>query len=195
MMDVSVTTVLELVRFSVQSPRTAARQILAMAIPNTARWLLFLLVISASAVLTHVGFSLLPQDDRAFMETAMSSPLRTAILQAGFLLVVVAAVHRVGRRQGGTGNFADSLLLVGWLQFILLCLQITQIIALLILPPLAEIIGVIGLVLSFWLLTQFILELHGFQSAWKVFLGILGVLFSAAMAASLVLVLILGAGG
>ncbi len=195
MMDVSVTTVLELVRFSVQSPRTAARQILAMAIPNTARWLLFLLVISASAVLTHVGFSLLPQDDRAFMETAMSSPLRTAILQAGFLLVVVAAVHRVGRRQGGKGNFADSLLLVGWLQFILLCLQITQIIALLILPPLAEIIGVIGLVLSFWLLTQFILELHGFQSAWKVFLGILGVLFSAAMAASLVLVLILGAGG
>ena len=55
--------------------------------------------------------------------------------------------------------------------------------------------GVLGLGLSFWLLTQFILELHGFQSAWKVFLSILGVLFSAAMAASLVLVLVLGAGG
>lgn len=195
MMDVSVTAVLELVRFSVQSPRSAVRQILAMAIPYAARWLLFLLVISASAVLTHVGFDLLPQDDRAFMETAMSSPLRTAILQAGCLLMAVLAVHRVGRWRGGTGNFADSLLLVGWLQFILLCLQITQIIALLILPPVAEIIGVIGLVLSFWLLTQFILELHGFQSAWKVFLGILGVLVSAAMAASLVLVLVLGAGG
>ncbi len=194
MMDVSVTAVLELARFSVQSPRTAARQILAMAIPDTARWLLFLLVISASAVLTHIGFNLLPQNDRAFMETAMSSPLRTAILQAGFLLVAVVAVHRVGRWQGGTGSFADSLLLVGWLQFILLCLQITQIIALLILPPVAEIIGVLGLGLSFWLLTQFVLELHGFQSAWKVFLSILGVLFSAAMAASLVLVLVLGAG-
>lgn len=194
MMDVSVTAVLELARFSVQSPRTAARQILAMAIPDTARWLLFLLVISASAVLTHIGFDLLPQNDRAFMETAMSSPLRTAILQAGFLLVAVVAVHRVGRWQGGTGSFADSLLLVGWLQFILLCLQITQIIALLILPPVAEIIGVLGLGLSFWLLTQFVLELHGFQSAWKVFLSILGVLFSAAMAASLVLVLVLGAG-
>lgn len=193
-MDVSVTAVLELARFSVQSPRTAARQILAMAIPDTARWLLFLLVISASAVLTHIGFNLLPQNDRAFMETAMSSPLRTAILQAGFLLVAVVAVHRVGRWQGGTGSFADSLLLVGWLQFILLCLQITQIIALLILPPVAEIIGVLGLGLSFWLLTQFVLELHGFQSAWKVFLSILGVLFSAAMAASLVLVLVLGAG-
>lgn len=195
MMDVSVTAVLELARFSVQSPRTAARQILAMAISDTARWLLFLLVISASAVLTHIGFDLLPQNDRAFMETAMSSPLRTAILQAGFLLVAVVAVHRVGRWQGGTGSFADSLLLVGWLQFILLCLQITQIIALLILPPVAEIIGVLGLGLSFWLLTQFVLELHGFQSAWKVFLSILGVLFSAAMAASLVLVLVLGAGG
>lgn len=194
MMDLSVTAVLNLARFSVQSPRLAARQILAMAIPDTARWLLFLLVISASALLTHVGFALLPVADRAFMETAMSSPLRTALLQAGFLLIAVVAVHRVGRWQGGTGSFADSLLLVGWLQFILLCLQLAQIIALLILPLLAEIIGITGLVLSFWLLTQFILELHGFQSAWKVFLSILGVLFSAAMAASLVLVLILGAG-
>ena len=194
MMDISVTAVLNLARFSVQSPRLAARQILAMAIPDTARWLLFLLVISASALLTHVGFALLPAADRAFMETAMSSPLRTALLQAGFLLIAVVAVHRVGRWQGGIGSFADSLLLVGWLQFILLCLQLGQIIALLILPLLAEIIGIAGLVLSFWLLTQFILELHGFQSAWKVFLSILGVLFSAAMAASLVLVLILGAG-
>ena len=193
-MDFSVTAVLNLARFSVQSPRLAARQILAMAIPDTARWLLFLLVISASALLTHVGFALLPAADRAFMETAMSSPLRTALLQAGFLLIAVVAVHRVGRWQGGIGSFADSLLLVGWLQFILLCLQLGQIIALLILPLLAEIIGIAGLVLSFWLLTQFILELHGFQSAWKVFLSILGVLFSAAMAASLVLVLILGAG-
>ena len=193
-MDLSVTAVLNLARFSVQSPRLAARQILAMAIPDTARWLLFLLVISASALLTHVGFALLPAADRAFMETAMSSPLRTALLQAGFLLIAVVAVHRVGRWQGGIGSFADSLLLVGWLQFILLCLQLGQIIALLILPLLAEIIGIAGLVLSFWLLTQFILELHGFQSAWKVFLSILGVLFSAAMAASLVLVLILGAG-
>ena len=195
MMDVSIAALLELARFSVQSPRIAARQILAMEIPNAARWLLFLLVITASAVLTHIGFSLLSLDDKAFMATAMSSPLRTALLQAGFLLVVVIAVHRVGRWQGGTGNFADSLLLVGWLQFILLCLQLTQIIALLILPPVAEIIGVLGLVLSFWLLTQFILELHGFQSAWKVFLGILGVLFAAALAASVVLVVMLGAGG
>ena len=194
MMDFSVTAVLNLARFSVKRPRLAARQILAMAIPDTARWLLFLLVISASALLTHVGFALLPAADRAFMETAMSSPLRTALLQAGFLLIAVVAVHRVGRWQGGIGSFADSLLLVGWLQFILLCLQLGQIIALLILPLLAEIIGIAGLVLSFWLLTQFILELHGFQSAWKVFLSILGVLFSAAMAASLVLVLILGAG-
>lgn len=195
MMDVSVTALLELVRFSVQSPRTAARQILAMAIPDTARWLLFLLVVATSAVLTHIGFDLLPPEDRAFMEMAMSSPIRTAILQAGFLLLVVIGVHRVGRWQGGKGNFADSLLLVGWLQFILMCLQVTQIIALFILPPVAEIIGVLGLGLSFLLLTQFIVELHGFQSAWKVFLGILGVLFSAALAAAMVLVVIIGAGG
>lgn len=193
-MDVSVAALLNLARFSVQSPRSAARQILAMGIPDSARWLLFFLVISASAVLTHIGFGLLPVEDTAFMGTAMSSPLRTAMLQAGFLLVAVIAVHRVGRWRGGKGTFSDALLLVGWLQFILLCLQVAQILALLVLPPVAEIFGVLGLVLSFWLLTQFVMELHGFQSAVKVFFGIVGVLVAAAILVSMGLVMLLGAG-
>ncbi len=193
-MDMSIASILQLMRFTVQDPRAAARQLMAQRVPDVARWLLFGLVVSASAVLTHLSFDLLPPVDTQFMASAMTSPMRTAFMQAGFLLLTVAGVYRIGRARGGIGSFSDALLLISWLQFILLCLQAVQIVALLILPPVAEILGIVGLVLSVWLLTQFTAALHGFQSGWRVFIGILAVVFSAAILISFLVVAIYGTG-
>jgi Yip1 domain len=194
-MQTSLAALLELARYTVQDPRAAARYLLALQLPENARWLIFLLVATASAILMHVGFSLLPPEDQAYLANAMSSPLRSAATQAVFLLVTVVGIYGVGRWRGGIGSFSDTLLLVSWLQVVLLCLQVVQILALIILPPVAEILGVVGLVLSLWLLTQFIVELHGFSSAWRVFMAMIAVLFSAAMAASIVIVAVMGTGG
>lgn len=195
MMDMSARAIFDLVMLSVQNPRSAARYILSLGVPGQARWLLALFVSISSVVLTYVGINLLPPAQNAFMMLAMSSPVRTAILQTAFLLITVIGVHRIGRWRGGKGNFADSLLLVGWVQFILLCLQAVQLAALIVLPPLSEVIGIIGLVVSLWMLTHFIAELHGFQSAGRVFVGLIGSVFVAAMAASMVIMLLMGAGG
>lgn len=194
-MDLSFPEIVKLTRFTIQNPRGAARTLIAWNVPDSVRWLLFGLVVTASAFLTHVGFNLLPAEETAFMGNAMSSPLQTAVLQAGFLLLTVVCIVKIGKWQGGTGTFADTLLLIGWLQIVLLALQTAQILALLVLPPLAETIGVVGLGLSFWLLSQFIAELHGFQSAWRVFFAILGVILAAAIGLSVVLVMAFGAGG
>jgi len=64
-------------------------------------------------------------------------------------------------------------LLVSWLQFVLICLQVVQIVAMVLLPPLAFLIGVAGIILFFWLLTAFVAELHGFSSTIGVFVSIL----------------------
>jgi hypothetical protein len=194
-MHTSLAALLELARYTVQDPRAAARYLLALQLPENVRWLTFLLVAVLSAILMHVGFELLPQEDQVYLAAAMSSPLRSAVIQAAILLITVAGIYGIGRWRGGTGNFADTLLLVSWLQVVLLCLQVVQILALIILPPVAAILGVVGLVLSLWLLTQFIVELHGFSSAWRVFLAMIGVLFFAAMAASMVIVVVIGTGG
>lgn len=193
-MDFSIPAILQLARFTVQDPRSAARRLIAMRLPSSARWLLFGLVVAASAFLTHIGFNLLPPAETAFMGGTMASPIQTAVLQAGFLLLTVASIFKIGRWRGGTGSFADALLLIGWLQVVLLCLQMAQIFALLVLPPVAEIIGVLGLGLSFWMLTQFIVELHGFQSGVRVFFVIIGVIVAAAVALSMILVSLYGAG-
>ena len=193
-MTLSLHSILALARYSVQSPRDAARTILGLGIPDSARWLLALFVAVTSALLTHVAFNMLPVQERVFLAGAMSSPLRTAGLQVLFLLITAAGVHRIGQWRGGTGSFADALLLVGWLHFLLVCLQAVQIATFFVLPVLAEILGVIGIGLSFWLLSQFVAELHGFRSALRVFAGILAVLFAVALGASMLIILMMGAG-
>lgn len=194
-MDISARAISALVGLTLQNPRAAARYILALHVPDTARWLLALFVSTASVLLTYAGFSLLPATDTALMAFAMVGPVRTALIQTGFLIITAVGVHRIGRWRGGNGNFPDALLLIGWLQFILLCLQVVQLFALVVLPPLAQVIGFVGLVLTFWMLSQFIVELHGFSSAWRVFASILGVMFMLAMAAFMVIVMTMGAAG
>lgn len=194
-MNFSVGSILALARFTVQNPRAAARGLMAMGLPDAARWLLFGVVATASAVLTHAGFNLLPPNDSQFMADAMTSPMRTAFFQGGFLLIAGFAITVIGRWQGGKGNFVDALLLISWLQFVLLCLQAVQIVTLFVLPPVAEIIGVLGLGLSFWLLTQFIVELHGFASSWRVLFGIIAAILVIAVAISVVLTVLVGVGG
>ncbi|MDN5788856.1 YIP1 family protein, partial [Pseudorhodobacter sp.] len=124
---------------------------------------------------------------------AMASPVRTAILQWAVLLISVHAVHRLGRMRGGTGTLNEAVILLAWLQFVLLCVQVAQIVMQVIVPPLADILGVAGLVLFLWLLTNFVAELHGFRSLALVFVGILVAVVVLAVVLAIVLTLIFGA--
>ncbi|NJR43059.1 MAG: hypothetical protein HC767_10775 [Akkermansiaceae bacterium] len=63
----------------------------------------------------------------------------------------------------------DALLVVVWLQVLMLGLQLLQVLLLLISPVLAAVVGLAGIVLFLWLLTNFVAELHGFQSLLAVF--------------------------
>ena len=193
-MDVSFSAILALVGYTVQNPRKAARAILEFGVPDSARWCLLALVATASALLSHLLFNLMPPAQTNFMANAMSSPVRTAIIQAAALLITVLGVYHVGRWRGGKGSFRDALLLIGWLQFVLLLLQAGQIAAFLVMPLLAEVIGLVGIVLSLYLLAQFIVELHGFTSAWRVLAAVLGTVFVAAFGISLMIAMLMGAG-
>ncbi len=202
-MSISLATLVELAVFTLQNPRAAARRLIDMHLPDNAGWLLLALVATTSALLTLINFSIIPLDQLRQMSPdtvfaigqALQNPLMTAVFQAIFLFLVVVCVYRIGRWQGGTGRFSDALLLTGWLQIVLIGLQVGQIVALLIAPPLADVLGLAGLVLSFWLLSHFVAELHGFTSAGKVFFAIVGVIVAVAIALSVALVAVVRVGG
>ena len=79
-----------------------------------------------------------------------------------------------------------------WLQLLMLALQVLQLIATLVAPPFAGIIGLAGFALFLWLMTAFIAELHGFRSRGRVFLGLVLTGLGTGFVLGIAIVLILG---
>ena len=184
---------LRLARFTVTNPRQGARAVLDIDPPMQARWLALALAAVGAALVASVEFAVLPEEVRRLIGPDLPSPLLSAVLQGGLLVLVSWLIHRVGRWRGGRGSFADALLLVAWTQMLLLGMELVQLVAHLILPPLSDVIGVLGIVLFFWLLSHFVAELHGFGSVVAVLGGIVVVMLIAAFVmASLLMPLLQG---
>ncbi|NCM97616.1 MAG: YIP1 family protein, partial [Rhodobacterales bacterium] len=91
------------------------------------------------------------------------------------------------------GRFDEALILVVWLQFVLLGLQAVQLVAYAVAPLLADLIGLATVALFFWLLTNFVAELHGFKSLGLVFVGVLATLVVMVLGLAFGLALFVGA--
>lgn len=194
-MDLSLRNLLSMARDTIVAPRAGAAEVMQKNLPPVAGWLALALMAVASALLNHVSFAMMPIEAKDFFAEAMRSPIRTAILQWVAMLMSVQLIHKIGRMRGGTGSLADTVVLVAWLQFILLILQSAQIVVQIVIPPLGGLLSLASVVLLFWLLTNFIAELHGFRSLPAVFVGILVTLLVTALALAILFAVLLGLTG
>ncbi|WP_103333478.1 Yip1 family protein [Pseudotabrizicola formosa] len=191
-MDLSLSSLLSLARFTVQNPREGARMVMGANLPIAARWVALALMAVISAILAHLAFALMPAEVRSAMDGAMSSPLTSAIMQGALMLTAVFVMHAVGRWRGGKGRFEDALILMIWLQFILLILQVVQIVIQVILPPASVLVGYVSIGIFLWLLSNFVAELHGFSSVLMTFLGVVVTLFAIGFVLALLLIPFVG---
>lgn len=173
---------------TVRNPRDGARMVVDQNVPGPLLWQMLAVVVALSVVLGQ-GALMLVSGPEDLAGPLVLNPAIMAGLQLAVLVVTVYAIHWIGRSMGGTGSFEGALALTVWLQFIMICLQVVQVVAMLIAQPLADIIGIAGLVLFLWLLTNFVAVLHGFQSLGLVFVMILasalGMVFLLSLALSI----------
>ncbi|MEL6799300.1 MAG: Yip1 family protein [Pseudomonadota bacterium] len=189
-MTLSFNQLLAMVGRSVTNPREGAEEVLALGVPREALWLILAIVVVLSIVLAQITVLFAGPSTNDLMGGFLQNPLITGFIQMGLLVVMIVAVHWIGRAMGGRGSFEESMLLMSWLQFIMVCLQALQTLSILILPPFAGLIGIAALVLFFWLLTNFIAVLHGFGSLAQVFIMVLVSGFAIAFLFSLVLTIL-----
>lgn len=190
-MQLNVAAVSALVRLTLIRPREAAARLIALGVPDDARWLGFVIVVVLSVLLGQA--SVLLMEDGEAMGGGL---LFMAMFQTSILLGLVVAVQGVGRALGGKGNFPDTLLLLAWLQFVMVVVQFVQIVVLIVIPPMFGLITLLALAVFMWLLTNFVLVLHGFTSAMKVFVGIIFSFFGVVMVLAVLLTLLgFGPGG
>ncbi|MEL6207705.1 MAG: Yip1 family protein [Pseudomonadota bacterium] len=182
----------DLIRQTFADPPGAARRLLGLHLPTDTLWQALLLVAVLSALAVQVpALMMIDQTDEAaeLPPILMASPLVMGLIQVGVLVIMVFAVHWVGRAFGGTGAFEGALTLVTWLQFVLIVLQILQSVLGLFAPLVAGLLFLASLGIFFWLLTHFVMVLHGFPSAGMVFVGIivsmLGMMFGLSVLLSI----------
>lgn len=183
----SMGNLLRMARETVSNPREGAAQILALGLSGQALHIAFGLVIILSMLLGEIVVLISPP---APPEALNISPVSLGVVQAAFLFVIAHAITRIGQWFGGTGQYTGALALIVWLQFIFLVVQLVQLAAMLIIPPLAGLITVLAMGLFFWLLVNFIATLHGFTSLGLVFVATVLSAFGIIFVLSLVLTLL-----
>jgi hypothetical protein len=187
-MTLTLNSLLAMAWRTVRNPREGATELLSLGIPREALWPALALVVVLSILLAQLT-SLVVTGDMG-MAGLPVGPAATGFIQLLLLVVMIFAIFWIGRSMGGTGSFEEAILLVAWLQFIMVCLQAVQAVALLIVPLVASLIGIGAIMLFLWLLTNFVAVLHGFSSLFQVFIMILVSAFGIAFGLSILLTLI-----
>ncbi|GGD31822.1 YIP1 family protein [Sinisalibacter lacisalsi] len=174
---------------TVPEPRKVARDVQNLDLSRAVLWQILALILVVTTILGVIASVLFPTDPEAF-GGLFANPLVTGIAQASISVLTVFGIYWVGRMAGGTGSFDQAMLTVIWLHFVLLNIEIGILVLGLFAPGLAMLLWVIGLVLTFWILSHFIAEMHGFNNAGMVFVGILLTMFAAMVVFSIVLAII-----
>lgn len=184
-------TLVRLAIETIRSPRPTFAALRSLDLPRQALWEALLLVVALSVILAELGNLIVMAFTTAEAEAAQFlSPFAFGAIQLFILALSVFLIDRIGRAMGGHGRTEDAILAVTWLQFVMICLQVVQTAFLFILPGVAALILIAGLVLFLYLLTAFVAELHGFEHQGRVFAMILFVMVGVALGLSFILTLL-----
>ncbi len=186
-------SLLDYAALTLREPRRGLRAVLDLGLPLGAGLAALALMAVGSALLLHLSMRMMPVGPvNPVIAMLVGSPFQAAAMQAAILLVTAGLLHRLGRAWGGAGRLDQAVVAVAWFQAFFVALQALQLLLDLLLPALSGYLGIASLVLFFWLLTQFTVELHGFRSSWLVFAVIVAVMVAMSFLLSFLLILALG---
>jgi Yip1 domain len=158
----------QLITDSLLRPRTAARQVLAVPMPGATLLQAAVVVACVGMVLGYAAYRLSPDAVDVVSAAVIGNPLVGMLAQLAVMAVIVFLTVRVGRLFGGTGGLAGALALVVWLNAMMVLIQAAQLVALLLLPPVAALLAVVTIFWALWAYANFVAELHGFQNPFMV---------------------------
>ncbi len=170
-------------------PQAVARALIEWNPPTQARWLGLAVVVVLSACLGLAGqviaSAMVPDT-----EELSFNPIPLIVLQAVILVYAAAAMTFVGRMGNGVGNFRDALLLMSWAEFVMVMLQVVQLVLIMVAPATLGVTTILLLFLMFYLVVNFAAALHGFRNLAVVAIGTIITFFASAFAAGLILMIL-----
>ena len=164
-------TVLKHAWDSVRNPKKGASDLMRLQLDRTTLLLAGVLVVILHVFATNFFSAIFPSQVENSVMQSLEVPFVSVLVHGFLLLITVAGVFGIGRMVGGTGDFDATLTLMIWLQFLMLIVNVLQIVISIILPFLGSLAALFSVALFLWLFVNFVLVLHGFKSLMKVLLG------------------------
>ena len=158
----------QLVVDSLGRPREAARQILAAGVAGGVLVEAALLVTCVGIVLGYFALTIAPGGVDMVTAAVLGNPLIGAGIQLAMMAIVIVLTVRIGRLFGGAGDFGGAAALIIWLNAMLVLIQVAQLIALAVMPPVAALLAIVTVAWLLWAYANFVAELHGFQNPFVV---------------------------
>jgi len=174
-------------RDSIFRPREVTRRLLATEISAVWLWQALLLLSILAGLLAWVELVLLPAQDSSIDTSRLPGPVAMSAMQFGLLSILVPVLQGAGRAFGGKGDLHGAMKVVVWWQGLTLALQVGELLALALLPPLSVLIIIATFGAMVWALTNAVAELHGFQSLGLTLLGMIAVAAVMVVALSLLM--------
>ena len=145
--------------------------------------------VAITAISTLLGWPALagtPVEDGTLWALFARQPMVFAASQLAATLFGAVLMAGAGRAFGGGGRFADCLLALVWVQLILVVLEAIQAVLMLVFPPVAGILSLLGFALFFYLIVRLATAVHGFSNPTLVLFGMIATLLLAGVALSIV---------
>jgi len=182
--------ILQVLQLSLKSPKSAIRTVLdwRLSLGESALALTLMAVLSAGLMSLVIGP--LPTEIDPVSAAVLTNPVYLAAVQLVGLAMISLFLFLLGRVAGGRGTLPEAVAMMAWLEALLILISVVQVVALVLLPPLGLLLVVGGMVLSVWLTTNFVAELHGFSSLLLTLLGVIAAFIGAVIAMLLVFLLL-----
>jgi hypothetical protein len=156
----------DLLRLTVTDPRAAMGALLRFDLPRGAALQMLILGAVLSAMSTWLAMVVQPFPDAAVMALVLGYPAAFAVSSVMVAMLLSVSLYRVGLALGGKGDLTGAILLIGWLQVMMVVLQMAEIVVVLALPAVIGVIAsVLALGLVIWIAVSMTAALHRFAGA------------------------------
>lgn len=170
-------------------PRDAARRVLGLGLAPGVIVQAALAVTCLGVVLGYVMLLLAAGQVDPVSAVVLDRPFLGAATQLGVMAAVALATYRIGRAFGGQGDLVGAATVVVWLNAMMLMIQVAQLVAMALVPPLAGLIAIATFFWVLWAFANFTAELHDFPSPVMVLgvtiLSVVVLIFGLAMLAAI----------
>lgn len=161
-MTSDLSRILRLFGETLQNPADVANRIKSIRAPHEAGWMVLAFGTIAVVILLHLE-RLIP-GSAAQTSGLGGTPFIDVVILGALSAMLVFVFYWIGRSMGGKGTFGATLAIMAWFQILVLFLVVIQVIAEILVPPLAGIVAIVSFVVQVFCLVHFVNVLHEFDS-------------------------------